>query len=836
MDVRSRREGSLGIEERITQREAPEAADGRSRSRHYRDLFEQMDEGFAIIELQFDASNRPIDYRFVDTNALFEEQTGLVDAIGKTARELVPNLEDVWFERYGRIALEGEPQRFESGSDAMGRWFDVFASRFGPAENRQVAILFRDITARKQSEAALITKDAALQLSDQRSRLAIAMAQLGTWTFAVEEQAAFFDARMCEIWGKEPSSPDISLEDALNAIHEEDRQAAALRLASALDPGSAGVFEVEARVVRADGTVRWILANGQTRFAGAGDDRHAVELVGTALDVTERRAAEQALRESEERSRVAIKVAALGTWVYDVASDTAHMDARMCEILGREQADNTITVPETLAYVHADDQERMQAAMAAANDRAGEGTYSVEVRIIREDGAERWIQADGQVEFVGEGTARQPLRIIGTVADITERRVAEEARVLYEASLRRELRDARALQQLSSKVIIEDDVDSLYEDVLDAAIDIMQADCASVRMYVPERNALRLLRSRNLDPETVASWGWVDASSTTISGAAFVTHQRVLVSDVEAEDAGVTIEDLGPFRLSGIRAVQTTPLVSRSGRAIGVISTYWRAPHTPTDRELGLMDVVARQVADVIERLETDAELLRAMAAKDEFLGLVSHELRTPITTILGNASVLQRLGNSLDPRERAVALKDIRDQAERLNRTVDDLLSLARADRGALEAEPLELGRSVKMIIDEYGSETAAPIVLRTEDAPLIVSGEPGVLHQVLRNFISNAEKYGGGSPIEIEVSRHGSSTAVVCVMDRGIGISLADAERVFDAFYRAEEVRAIGGLGIGLSVCKRLAEAIGGRVWAEPREGGGSLFGLALPMYEDN
>ena len=801
----------------------------------YAKLFDEMGRGFCIIQLLFDKTGRPYDAVYLTANAAFEEHTGIANPTGKRIKEDIPRLEQHWFDFYGGVAVSRRPNSIENGSEAMGRWFDVYAVPFGAAAHRTVAVFFTDISARKQAEATLIAKDAELQHSQQRSRLAITMAQLGTWTFAVEEQAAFFDARMCEIWGKDPSSPDVSLEYALNGIHEEDRQAAALRLAAALDPGSEGVFEVEARVVRSDGTTRWILANGQTRFAGAGDERHAVELVGTALDVTERRAAEQALRASEERSRVAIKVAALGTWVYDVASDTAHMDARMCEILGRDAGAQMISVPETLAYVHADDRDTMMAAMAAANDPAGDGVYSVQVRLIREDGAARWIQADGQVEFVGEGAARQPLRIIGTVADITERRVADQARILYEESLRRELRDARSLQQLSSKVIIEDDVDSLYEDVLDAAIEIMQADCASVRMYVPDRNALRLLRSRNLNAETVASWGWVEASSTTISGTSFVTRQRVLVSDVEAEDAGVSIEDLGAFGLSGIRAVQTTPLVSRSGHAIGVISTYWREPHTPTDRELGLMDVVARQVADVIERLETDAELLRALAAKDEFLGLVSHELRTPITTILGNASVLQRLGNSLDPRERAVALKDIRDQAERLNRTVDDLLALARADRGALEAEPLELARSVKMIIDEYGSETAAPILLSAGDAPLIVSGEPGVLSQVLRNFISNAEKYGGGSPIEIEVARHGSSTAAVCVMDRGMGISLADSERVFDAFYRAEEVRAIGGLGIGLSVCKRLAEAVGGRVWAEPREGGGSLFGLALPMYED-
>jgi PAS domain S-box-containing protein len=118
----------------------------------YRLLFESIDEGFCIIEVLFDQQNTPLDYRFLETNAAFERHTGLVQAQGKTARELLPDLEDHWIEIYGNVALTGEPYRFENSSEVMNRWFDVFAFRFGVAEQRKVAIRFKDISERKAAE------------------------------------------------------------------------------------------------------------------------------------------------------------------------------------------------------------------------------------------------------------------------------------------------------------------------------------------------------------------------------------------------------------------------------------------------------------------------------------------------------------------------------------------------------------------------------------------------------------------------------------------------------------------------------------------------------------
>jgi PAS domain S-box-containing protein len=117
----------------------------------YRTLFEKIDEGFCIIDVVFDRADRPTDYRFVETNPAFERMTGLEGAEGRTARELVPDLEEWWFETYGRVALTGEAVHFENHSEAMGRWFEVRASRIGGQESRKVALVFDDTTERKRA-------------------------------------------------------------------------------------------------------------------------------------------------------------------------------------------------------------------------------------------------------------------------------------------------------------------------------------------------------------------------------------------------------------------------------------------------------------------------------------------------------------------------------------------------------------------------------------------------------------------------------------------------------------------------------------------------------------
>jgi PAS domain S-box-containing protein len=142
--------GVMGWQD-ITERRRAEDEMRRSDEK-YRSLIESIGEGFCIIEVIFDERDNPVDYRFLEVNSPFERHTGLTNTIGKTMRELVPDLDERLLEIYGRVARTGQPKRFENHAAQPNRWYDVYAWRYGRQQERQVAILFNDITTRKEAE------------------------------------------------------------------------------------------------------------------------------------------------------------------------------------------------------------------------------------------------------------------------------------------------------------------------------------------------------------------------------------------------------------------------------------------------------------------------------------------------------------------------------------------------------------------------------------------------------------------------------------------------------------------------------------------------------------
>jgi PAS domain S-box-containing protein len=145
--------------------------EGRDESEErYRTLFDTLIEGFCTIEMIFDAADKPVDFRFLEINPAFERQTGLVHAQGKSMRELEPNLEEHWFQIYGKVALTGEAVHFENEAKALGRVYDVCAYRVGGPGSKKVAILFNDISARKLAEEKALAQLARLALLNQITR------------------------------------------------------------------------------------------------------------------------------------------------------------------------------------------------------------------------------------------------------------------------------------------------------------------------------------------------------------------------------------------------------------------------------------------------------------------------------------------------------------------------------------------------------------------------------------------------------------------------------------------------------------------------------------------
>lgn len=188
-------------------------------------------------------------------------------------------------------------------------------------------------------------------------------------------------------------------------------------------------------------------------------------------------------------------------------------------------------------------------------------------------------------------------------------------RGLSQQQLAREVAGARALQDISTRLITETTQQTLFPQILDAAMELMAADAAGLQMLSADGRSLILLAWRNFHPSSVNYWRHVRTDSGCACATAFRGQQRVVVGDVEAFDLLRNTQDILEYRRSGVRAAQITPLESRTGQPLGMISTHWREPHTPTEGDFRLFDVLARQAADLIERTRAE-EATRISEAK----------------------------------------------------------------------------------------------------------------------------------------------------------------------------------------------------------------------------
>ncbi|POR40592.1 PAS domain S-box protein [Methylobacterium sp. V23] len=254
----------------------------------YRTLFDAIDAGFCIVEMRFDSSGRPVDYRFLEVNPAFERQAGLGDVVGRWVSEVIPDLEPRWLETYGEVALTGRPARFESVAVALGRWFDVHALRVGEPVQHRVAILFNDITDRREAETLLRTtardRTAERDLVWRASRDLLVICGFDGLYRAVNPA-----------WSEMLGWPADALLGARfdNYLHPDDVPPATTAF-TRLTEGSV-LDNLDVRMKTADGDFRWVSWNAIPQ----GDHFYAA-----GRDVTERKALEEQLRQSQKLEAV----------------------------------------------------------------------------------------------------------------------------------------------------------------------------------------------------------------------------------------------------------------------------------------------------------------------------------------------------------------------------------------------------------------------------------------------------------------------------------------------------------------------------------------------------
>ncbi len=235
-------------------------------------------------------------------------------------------------------------------------------------------------------------------------------------------------------------------------------------------------------------------------------------------------------------------------------------------------------------------------------------------------------------------------------------------------------------------------------------------------------------------------------------------------------------------------------------------------------------------IEDATREREEQRRLAQLVEEKTAFLAAVSHEIRTPLTGVLGFTEILIENGDSMPPKERGAILSSIARQAQDVSDIVEDLLIATRSESGELAVthEPVDLAAEVSVVLDSGGSHTQG-VEVEIEPGTAVATGDPGRVRQIVRNLLTNAERY-GGSDVRVDVKAL-ADEIVVTVSDDGAGVSPARLDSLFSPSRAVSAATVSGSAGLGLSICRNLAELMGGSLDYERSEGR-TRFSLSLPI----
>jgi PAS domain S-box-containing protein len=551
------------------------------------------------------------------------------------------------------------------------------------------------------------------------------------------------------------------------------------------------------------------------------DAQRAVEFVGgVAIDITDRHRAEQALAARSEQLQLLFDTVPVLVSYVDRDHRYVFNSKSYEDWFGQARGELTGRLVEEVvgAEAYADIGPHLDRALA------GE-VVEYEAQLPYAEGGSRWVEA----RYVPDrNPAGEVVGLFATVLDVTAHKQLEIERSLL-ADVTGRLGESFGLEETALRL-----VEALVPAFVDGAAVYLAADEGA------ETRGVALSSSPTAEVPELRTYT-VDRDAPRGVGSVFRTgrpeYYRRVPADLDLPARVDATIAASPARLS----LMLTP-IKTDDTVVAVIAAWTdTSARICEQHDFDVLQEIAWRAGLAIrhsmlydESMRIAEELRVASNAKDEFLGTVSHELRTPITIILGNASLLANRYPQMDKETVSASLGDLLGQAERLHRVVENMLILARLESGdAVEPEPIPIARSISQVVSEAQRQQPGRVIrLESSDWDLFALGAESYIHQVLLNYINNAMRYSPASePVDIAVRSEGNVVQVT-VLDRGIGVSEEDLEGLFKPFYRSARIpEQAQGMGIGLSVSKRLIEALGGSVWATHREGGGAEFGFALP-----
>lgn len=688
----------------------------------------------------------------------------------------------------------------------------------------------RDVTERKRTEQALLE-------SQGRFRTVADAAPVLFWMSNPDGERHFFNKGWLDFTGR---STEQEMGDGWRVgVHPDDAPDYFAAYRSAL--GERRAFQSELRLRRADGAFRWVLDTAAP-LPGAGDGFGG--LIGSCIDVTDRRETEQAIRDSESR-KAAIFNSALDAIVtidgsgrvleFNPAAEAVFGYTRE-EVLGREMAE--LIIPPALREAH-------RAGMESHLTAGGGPVLGrrIEMPAMRRDGTEFPVELS-ILRLPGDG----PPVFTGFLRDITEPRRAEAERVNLlqlerKARAAAEAAEGRSAFLAEASAVLASSLD--YETTLKRVAKLAVpriADWCVVDMLSESRD-LQPLAVSHVDHNKVELvyeiWRRFPRSPDADAGPARVVRTgRSEITEQISEEMLRRVsrgeEHFQMVRQLDLASSICVPLEAR-GQILGALTfAYEAGGRRYVSDDLAFAESLAHRASLAIDNARLLRQARDAVRLRDEFLSIASHELKTPVTTLQLQIQSLLRRASGEDGQAILPRLSTAQRQVERLHKLIERLLDISRLTAGRLELdlESVDLQSLVQEVVARFDEElqrAGCRVTLRGV-APAIGRWDRSRLDQVVTNLLSNAIKYGSGKPIVITLDGD-EGVARLEIRDEGIGIAAESLPRIFERFERAVSERHYAGLGLGLWIVRQIVEALGGSVRAVSVPGEGSTFAVELP-----